>query len=74
MGAQAEHDAAQPNGGVTIAAVGPLTDDQELADDNVVVNTLTYAYPGHKPLISGMSLRLPPGSRCLLIGANGAGA
>jgi len=74
MGAQAEQDAPQPNGGVSTAAVGPLTDTRDQDDDAVVVNTLTYAYPGHKPLISTMSLRLPRGSRCLLIGANGAGA
>ncbi len=74
MGAQAEQDAPQPNGGVSIAAIGPLTDTRDQDDDAVVVNTLTYAYPGHKPLISTMSLRLPRGSRCLLIGANGAGA
>ncbi|KAK9826750.1 hypothetical protein WJX81_004901 [Elliptochloris bilobata] len=42
-------------------------------EDTVVVSTLSFAYPGHKPLISDVSLRLPHGSRCLLIGANGAG-
>lgn len=74
MGAQSnEHAPAEPSGGVSIAAVGPLNDTREPDKDTVVVNTLSFAYPGHKPLISGMSLRLPRGSRCLLIGANGAG-
>jgi ABC-type Mn2+/Zn2+ transport system ATPase subunit len=29
--------------------------------------------PGQRPLITDMSLHLPAGARCLLIGANGAG-
>ena len=74
MGAPAELDAAERHGGVSIAAVGPLADAREGGNDTVVVNTLSFAYPGHKPLISDFSLRLPHGSRCLLIGANGAGA
>jgi len=44
----------------------------------VVVNSLTFAYPGTttgqpSPVISGMSLSLPAGATCLLVGANGAG-
>ena len=42
-------------------------------NDAIEVNSLTYAYPGYRPIISDFTLKLPPGSRCLLIGANGAG-
>lgn len=41
--------------------------------DAITVNSLQYAYPGHSPVISNFSLSLPRGSRCLLVGANGAG-
>lgn len=35
---------------------------------------LSFAYPGHAPLVRELSLQLPRGSRCLLCGANGGGA
>ena len=41
--------------------------------DPLTVNSLTYAYPGLTPVISDFTLNLPSGSRCLLLGANGAG-
>lgn len=47
--------------------------NEKSAEDAVVINSLSYAYSGHKPIISDISLTLPEGSRCLLIGANGAG-
>lgn len=34
---------------------------------------LQYAYPGCQPFIKDFTLDLPRGSRCLLVGANGAG-
>jgi len=43
------------------------------ADAAVRVDGLTYCYPGHEAVLRDWSLRLPPGSRCLLSGANGAG-
>lgn len=46
---------------------------QDTSYDAVRVQNLTYAYPGHLPVIENLSLILPAGSRCLLIGANGAG-
>ena len=39
----------------------------------LAVNSLSYAYPGSLPVISDFTLNLPRGSRCLLLGANGAG-
>lgn len=44
------------------------------AEENVVeVSDLEFAYGGQAPFISKFSLKLRKGSRCLLIGANGAG-
>jgi ABC-type uncharacterized transport system ATPase subunit len=37
------------------------------------IKHLTYAYPGHFPILKDLSFDLPRGSRCLLIGGNGAG-
>ncbi|HXI56886.1 MAG TPA: ATP-binding cassette domain-containing protein, partial [Polyangia bacterium] len=40
----------------------------------VVVSDLTFVYPGAtQPVFSRLSLRLPAGARCLLLGANGTG-
>ena len=38
------------------------------------VQQLSYAWPGSKAFIHDLSFELPPGSRCLLLGCNGAGA
>ena len=55
---------------LSATVVGP---DGDSEPDTVVLNSLSYAYAGHRPVLSDISLRLPRGSRCLLIGANGAG-
>ena len=47
---------------------GSVSEDFPLA-----INSLSYAYPGSLPVISDLTLNLPRGSRCLLLGANGAG-
>ena len=39
-----------------------------------MVSDLTFVYPGAtQPVFSRLSLRLPAGARCLLLGANGTG-
>merc|ERR1711966_117965 len=43
------------------------------ANDGMRVQSLTYAYPGCEPAVRDFTLELPAGSRCLLLGANGAG-
>ena len=48
--------------------------NQASPESAVVLRTLSYAYAGHRPILSDISLSLPRGSRCLLVGANGAGA
>jgi CCR4-NOT complex subunit CAF16 len=45
----------------------------EVQEAAVAVNGLTYAYPGHSPILRDIAFDLPAGSRCLLIGGNGAG-
>ncbi len=59
-------------GGPSVSAevVGPNEDSEINA---VVLNSLSYAYAGYRPVLSDISLKLPRGSRCLLVGANGAG-
>jgi CCR4-NOT complex subunit CAF16 len=46
---------------------------QEQDAPAVRLDGLTYAYPGCEASVKGVSLDLPRGARCLLIGANGAG-
>ena len=58
------------NGSLELHVEGP---NQSSPQDAIVLNTLSYAYSGHHPVISDISLTLPKGSRCLLLGANGAG-
>ena len=43
-------------------------------EDALTSVSLSFAYPGHAPLVRDLSLQLPRGSRCLLCGANGGGA
>lgn len=45
----------------------------QIDDLPLAINSLSYAYPGSLPVISDFTLNLPRGSRCLLLGANGAG-
>ena len=56
---------------IAVQVEGP---NQDSATDAVVIRSLGYAYAGHRPILSDISLSLPRGSRCLLVGANGAGA
>ena len=58
------------NGSIGLHVEGP---NESSSQDAVVLNTLSYAYSGHRPIVSDISLTLPKGSRCLLLGANGAG-
>ncbi len=40
----------------------------------VSVSHLQFTYPGCEPFLKDVTFPLPKGSRCLLIGANGAGS
>ncbi|MCO5593422.1 hypothetical protein L7F22_047436 [Adiantum nelumboides] len=42
-------------------------------DYSVDVSGLQFSYPGQAPFIADFNLHLQPGSRCLLVGANGSG-
>ena len=55
---------------VAVQVEGPTAESLE---DAVIIRSLSYAYAGHRPILSDISLTLPRGSRCLLVGANGAG-
>ena len=61
---------ADPATSMGVHVEGP---NEHSPEDAVVLNTLSYAYSGHRPIVSNISLTLPKGSRCLLLGANGAG-
>jgi hypothetical protein len=56
---------------VEVASPPPATDAESIS--GVSLKGLSYAYPGCAPSIENVNLELPRGSRCLLIGANGAG-
>ena len=43
------------------------------ADPAIVVDRLSFSYPDATPLFRDLSLALPWGARCLLLGQNGAG-
>ena len=48
--------------------------EAEVDTGSVVIKNLRYNYPNDdKDILTDFSLELPPGSRCLLSGANGAG-
>ena len=57
-----------PAGAVVVSPAAPAE-----AGHAVELRALRYAYPGEPPVLAGCSLGLPPGSRCLLVGENGAG-
>jgi len=44
----------------------------ETPQNAVLVENLSFDF-GAGPILTNVNLTLPPGSRCLLVGANGAG-
>jgi ABC-type multidrug transport system fused ATPase/permease subunit len=59
--------------GVVLAQAG-VAPENAPNPNAVYVNSLQFAFPGSPPFIDDFTLELPAGSRCLLCGANGAGA
>lgn len=60
-----------PQSAAAGGGAAPATTEQASA---VRVEHLSFTYPlSADPTVRDLSLELPPGSRCLLIGANGAG-
>ena len=58
------------NASVDCQAVGT---SEALSEDSVAVSSLSWGFQGSEPVLHDFSLHLPGGSRCLLLGANGAG-
>lgn len=46
----------------------------EEAEPAVSISSLSFAYPESPKVVDNVTLQLPRGARCLLVGANGAGA
>ena len=44
-----------------------------MANPDVDVQALDFAYPSGPPVLRALSLAIPPAARCLLVGANGSG-
>ena len=59
-------------GAAPLAAVASVEPGE--TENSVVVRSLNFSFPFSRPIIHDVSLELPRGSRCLLTGANGAGA
>ena len=69
-------DASQASVGAAplVAVASVAANDAAAAEEGaVIVRCLTFSFPTSRPIIHDLSLELPPGSRCLLTGANGAG-
>lgn len=47
--------------------------DEGWRRSGIEVSALQFGYDGQPPLFARFNLRVAPGSRCLLIGANGSG-
>lgn len=46
---------------------------EEMEGGGIEVSSLNFAYEGLPPLFTRFNLDVSPGSRCLLVGANGSG-
>lgn len=49
-------------------------DRREESSSSIKVYGLQFSYDGQPPLFSEFNLNISPGSRCLLVGANGSGS
>lgn len=60
--------------GLTMAA-GPTTarSSSPAADAGIVLENVTFAYPGQRPALYGVSLTVQPGERVAIVGTSGAG-
>jgi ABC-type transport system involved in cytochrome bd biosynthesis fused ATPase/permease subunit len=47
--------------------------DEGWRRSGIEVSALQFGYDGQPPLFARFNLRVAPGSRCLLVGANGSG-
>jgi ATPase subunit of ABC transporter with duplicated ATPase domains len=54
-------------------ATGEMAGGQGWRRSGIEVSALQFGYDGQLPLFARFNLRVAPGSRCLLVGANGSG-
>jgi ABC-type multidrug transport system fused ATPase/permease subunit len=54
-------------------ATPSMVSASEQAEPAVSISSLSFAYPESPKVIDNVTLQLPRGARCLLVGANGAG-
>lgn len=58
---------------VTAPGVKPLPIIPPFGDTAISINDLSFSYVPESPILHNLTLSLPAGSRCLLIGCNGSG-
>ncbi|RVX19382.1 ABC transporter I family member 19 [Vitis vinifera] len=56
-----------------VGAVTKMAIQSSSSSNSIKVNGLQFAYEGQPPLFLDFNLQISPGSRCLLVGANGSG-
>ncbi|XP_026449260.1 ABC transporter I family member 19-like [Papaver somniferum] len=48
-------------------------EEMKMLSNSVEVSAMNFSYEGQIPIFANFSLKITPGSRCLLVGANGSG-
>lgn len=48
-------------------------EEMKILSNSVEVSAMNFSYEGQIPIFANFSLKITPGSRCLLVGANGSG-